>query len=161
MKYGSRWQRLTSYSVVGAWLNAAYADDDEFTIEDIDETFYAAGMLGLIWSPQIALAVPALAAASGPLAVVEGAALVGLGASFVIGGYEGAETYVDYINPTNLPELITDPGKQESLMQAHRIMQGVVTLGGSELARAGVATLSDYKDEIFKNRFMTGPYLPF
>jgi len=161
MKYGSRWQRLTSYSVVGAWLNAAYADDNEFTIEDIDETVYAAGMLGLIWSPQIALAIPAVATAATPLAIVEGAALAGLAASFAIGGVEGAETYIDYVEPGNWPELITDPGKQESLMQAHRIMQGVVTLGGSEFARAGVDILSDYKDEIFKNRWMTGPYLPF
>jgi len=160
MKYGSRWQRLTSYSVAGAWLNAAYADDNEFTIEDIDETVYAAGMLGLIWSPQIALAIPTFAAVATPLTIVEGAALAGLAASFAIGGVEGAETYVDYI--TDPVDMFQDPGKQEALIQASDITLSLVNplrIPQKKLAEWIVEDLP--WREVFKNRWMTGPALPF
>ena len=158
MRFGTRWQRVQSYATVGAWFNAAYLDDDQFTFEDVDETLYAGVMLGLIWSPQIALAIGVSAT---PLSIVEGAALVGLGVSFAIGGVEGAETYVDYINPVNWKENVKDPEKVEALVKANRILQAVTTLGGSEIARAGRGVIDEYKHEIFRNRFVTGPMLPF
>jgi len=155
--YGTRWQRVQSYAVVGAWLNAAYLDDDEFTFEDIDETMYAAGMLGLIWSPQIALAI---GISSTPLNVIEGAALAGLAVSFAIGGVEGAETYVDYI--TDPVDMIQDPGKQEALIQASDIVLSVVNplhIPQKMLAEWIVNELP--WGEVFKNRWRTGPVLPF
>jgi len=156
MRFGTRWQRVQSYATVGAWFNAAYLDDDQFTFEDVDETLFAGVWLGLIWSPQIALAI---GVSTTPLNIVEGAALAGLGVSFAIGGVEGAETYVDYI--TDPVDIIKNPEKAESLMQAHRILQAGVTLGGSEVVRAGIEFLGEFSEELFKNRYLTGPYLPF
>jgi len=156
MRFGTRWQRVQSYATVGAWFNAAYLDDDQFTFEDVDETLFAGVWLGLIWSPQIALAI---GVSTTPLNIVEGAALAGLGVSFAIGGVEGAETYVDYI--TDPVDIIKNPEKAESLMQAHRIMQAGLTLGGSEVVRAGIEFLGEFGEELFKNRYLTGPYLPF
>jgi len=156
MRFGTRWQRVQSYATVGAWFNAAYLDDDQFTFEDVDETLFAGVWLGLIWSPQIALAI---GVSTTPLNIVEGAALAGLGVSFAIGGVEGAETYVDYI--TDPVDIIKNPEKAESLMQANRILQAGITLGGSEVARAGIEVLGEYSEELFKNRYLTGPYLPF
>jgi len=155
--FGTRWQRIQSYAVVGAWLNAAYLDDDEFTFEDIDETMYAAGMLGLIWSPQIALAIGISAT---PLNVIEGAALAGLAVSFVIGGVEGAETYVDYI--TDPVDMVQDAAKQETLIQASDIVLSVVNplhIPQKMLAEWIVEDLP--WGEVFKNRWVTGPVLPF
>jgi len=159
MSYGSRWQRLTSYSTIAAWYNAAILDDDEFTFEDVDETVKAAVLLGLIWSPQIAMTIPAAAALAMPLAVVEGAALVGLGASFAIGGTQGAVDYIDYVS--NPHKIHQDPEKVEALMLAHRIVQGIITLGGSEAAKTTLDVVWDYREELFKNRWLTGPDLSF
>ena len=122
--FGSRWQRVQSYALIGAWYNAAYLDDEEFTFEDLDETVKAGIVLGLIWSPQIALAIPAAAALSTPLAVVEIAALAGLGVSFAIGGVEGAETYIDYIS--NPQDIIKSREKTKALIQATDITLSVI-----------------------------------
>ena len=159
MKFGSRWQRVQSYTSLGAWYSLAILDDDEFTWKDTPETLILGISLGLIWSPQIAMAIPATAALTLPLAVVEGAALTGLAASYAIGGTEGAETYIDYI--TDPVDIVKNPEKAEALMGANRIMQGVITLGGSELARAGVDAISNYSEEIFKNRWMNPLGLSF
>jgi len=134
MAFGSRWQRVQSYAIVGAWRELAYGDDSEFTVEDIDETAYAALRLSLIWSPQIAMAIPAFGAASAPLAAVEVAVIVGYGASYAIGGAEGAETYVDYITEPFTPSMdfrhqksfFTDPEKVETLVQATDIGMSVI-----------------------------------
>jgi len=94
-----------------------------------------------------------------PLVILEAAVVVGAVASIAIAGEEGLETYVDYIsNPQEIP---FDQGKTEALMQANRIAQAAITLGGSEIARAGAELLMTYKNQIFRNRWMTGPVLPF
>jgi len=157
MRFGSRWQRLTSYSALGAWYGIAILDDNEFNWKDAPETLMLGVQLGLIWSPQIAMAIPAAAALTGPLAVVEVAALTGLAASYAIGGAEGAETYVDYI--TDPVDIIKNPAKAESLMLANRFMQAGLTLGGSEVARAGIEVIGSYSEELFKNRWLNP--LPF
>jgi hypothetical protein len=154
--FGTRWQRVQSYATIGAWHNAAILDDDEFTFGDLPETAYAAGMLGLIWSPQIALAI---GMSGTPLNILEGAALLGLGASFAIGGSEGAGQYIDYI--TNPEDIHKSPEKVDALIHANRIVQALISFGASEVTRAGVDVLSDYKDEIFRSRWLTGPALPF
>jgi len=156
MFFGTRWQRVQSYAIIGAWQEAALRDDEEFTLEDIPETAYAAGMLGLIWSPQIALAI---GMSGTPLNIVEGAALAGLGVSYVIGGAEGAGQYIEYI--TNPEDIFKSPEKTDALMLSHRIVQGVLTFGMSELARGGVDFISEYREEIFKNRWLSLPALPF
>ena len=155
MRFGSRWQRVQSYAALGAW-SAVAMDDDDLNWKDTPETLILAMQLGLIWSPQLALAI---GMSTTPLNIVEGAALAGLGVSYAIGGREGVETYVDYI--TNPVDIIKNPEKTESLMSANRIMQGVVTLGGSEIGRAGVNIILDHSEEIFQNRWLTGPNLPF
>jgi len=156
-KFGSRWQRIQSYAVIGAWTNAAYLDDDEFTVEDIDETLYAAAMLGLIWSPQIALAV---GISSTPLNIVEGVVLAGLGVSFAIGGVEGAETYVDYI--TDPVDMFENEEKRAALVQATDIVLSVTNPLRIPIKIATKYAVENLPwHEIFKNRWVTGPSLPF
>jgi len=156
MFFGTRWQRLQSYATIAAWHNAAILDDDKFTIGDIPETAYAAGMLGLIWSPQIALVVgsPTIA-----LNVVEAAALTGLIASYAIGGAEGAEIYVDYISSP--VSLVKEPEKRAAFIQASQyIVAGVnpmMWVGGEFGRYLG----EHHQSDLFKNRWLTGPYLPF
>lgn len=160
MRFGSRWQRVQSYATIAAWYNAAILDDDEFTWRDTPETLYAAGILGLIWSPQIAMAIPAAAALSIPLTVVESAALAGLAVSFAIGGAEGAETYVDYI--TDPVDMVRDLGKQKTLIQASDIVLSVVNplhIPNKMLAEWIVEDLP--WGEVFRNRWANPVALPF
>jgi hypothetical protein len=94
-----------------------------------------------------------------PLYILEAAIVTGGIASYAIGGKEGLFTYKDFI--TDPIDIVRDPEKTSALMSANRVVQGIITLGGSELVRFGVETISDFKDDIFKNRFSTGPALPF
>jgi len=162
MRFGSRWQRIQSYAAISAWSALAYGDDDELTWGDTPETLILAMQLGLIWSPQIALAIPAAAALGTPLAVLEGAVIVGAVASYAIDGLEGVETYVDYISdPVGI---VTDPGKRGALIQAVELEMALVNPLGwasGQLGEYAGRELAKYKDVIFKNRFVTGPYLPF
>lgn len=160
MAFGSRWQRVQSYGVIGAWANAALHDDDEFTFEDLDETAYAIGMLGLIWSPQIAMAVPLIGSMSTPLAIVEAAALSGLVASYAIGGMEGAETYIDYI--TDPIDIVKNPAKLETFIQASDIMLSIVNPLHIPVKKTTEWVIENLPwSEVFKNRWLTGPALPF
>jgi len=155
---GTRWQRIQSYATIGAWREAAYGDDDEFTLEDIDETVYAAIMLGLIWSPQIAMSVPIIASASVPLTIIEGAVLVGLGASYAIGGAEGAETYVDYITEpfTDPVSFFTDTEKTAALIQASDITLSLVNPLAIPSKMAGQWLGENIPwDEVFRNRWVS------
>jgi hypothetical protein len=157
MRFGSRWQRVQSYTSLAAWSIAALHDDDELTWRDTPETLVLGMQLGLIWSPQIALAI---GISSTPLNVVEGAALAGLAVSFAIGGIEGAETYVDYI--TDPVDMVRDPGKQKTLIQASDIVLSVVNplhIPQKMLAEWIVEDLP--WGEVLRNRWLTGPVLPF
>jgi len=156
MFFGTRWQRLQSYASIGAWHTAAILDDDEFTWEDTPETLILGMQLGLIWSPQIALVIgsPTIA-----LNVVEAAALTGLLASYAIGGAEGAEIYVDYIgSPVSL---VKEPERRAAFIQASQyVVAGVnpmMWVGGEFGRYLGEHHLGD----LFENRWLTGPYLPF
>jgi len=156
-KFGTRWQRIQSYAVIGAWTNAAYLDDDEFTVEDAPETLYAAAMLGLIWSPQIAVA---MGISSTPLNIVEGAALAGLAVSFAIGGVEGAETYVDYV--TDPVDMFENEEKRDTLGQATDIVLSVANPFHIPSKMAGKWLGENLPwGELFRSRWVTGPYLPF
>jgi len=127
-------------------MNQAYLDDERFTVEDIDETLWALGYLGLVWSPQIAIG---MGISTGPLVVVEVALLTGLGASVAIGGVEGGVKYVEFFDT----DIVSDPEKVEALVLANRIVQGVLTFGVSEITRVGIDYLNEYKGELFKNRW--------
>lgn len=157
MAFGSRWQRIQSYATIGAWRESAYGDDEEFTIEDVDETIYAGVMLGLIWSPQIAVVI---GLSGTPLNVIEGAVLVGLGASYAIGGAEGAETYLDYISEpfTDPKSFFTDADKTSALVRAADITLSVVN--PLHIPTKWAAENLPW-NEIFRNRWLTGPALPF
>jgi len=88
---GTRTQWYRSLAVVWAWEEAAWQDDREFTVEDIDETLYAVAALGFIWKGNLILAaVPGLA-------IVEGIVIAGGVVSYAIGGVEGVEDYIDFI----------------------------------------------------------------
>ena len=158
MKFGTRWQRATSIAAVWAWKDKVYRDKDKkFTIEDLDETAYAALYLGMVWSPQIALVIPTAAAASGPLAVVESAFIVGAFASFAIGGLEGVETYVDFFDY----DMLTDPKKASAIEQATDITLSIVNplhIPTKKLIEYGMENLP--WNEIFRNRW-ANPTNPF
>lgn len=155
--FGTRWQRVQSYATIGAWYNAAYLDDEQFTFEDVDETLYAAAFLGLIWSPQIALGIGLSVT---PLNIVEAAALAGLGVSFAIGGPQGAADYIDYIsNPQEIP---FNQEKRSAFLQASDVTLSLVNplhIPQKKLAKWIVEDLP--WGEVFKNRWLTGPALPF
>jgi len=159
MTLSTQWQRARSYAIVGAWINEAYLDDKKFTLEDIDETLIAAAWLGAIWSPQLAVA---FGISTTPLVVLEVAALTGLAASVAIGGVEGGAMYVDYIS--NPSEIITNPKKRDAFMQASEIVIGLsnpLAWVGGEVIQYGGRKIGEHKDEILRNRWVTGPYLPW
>ena len=150
-----------SVHLFGVWYALAKMDDDEITWKDAPETVaLAAGLTWIWWDTALAIT----AASTTPLVVVEAAVVTGLIASVAIGGVEGGEKYVEYINPLNYPEHIKDPAKMEALMQASEIGLAIaaphVWVGGKIVEYTG-KEITKYKEEIFKNRFLTGPYLPF
>jgi len=88
---GTRTKWYRSLAVVWAWEQAAWADDREFTVEDIDETLLAIAALAFIWKgPMILSAVPGLN-------IVEGIVVTGAVVSFAIDGVEGVENYIEFI----------------------------------------------------------------
>jgi len=81
-----------SAAVGWVWYDKAWRDDKKITLEDIDETIYAAGAMLLIW-PEFA--APLLA--SPPAIAIEAIVVAGFVASVAIGGFEGGERYIEYI----------------------------------------------------------------
>jgi len=150
-----------SIALAGTWYTLAIMDDDKLTWKDTPESLALAGGLTWIWWDT---ALATMAVSTTPLMVVEAAVVGGLVASVAIGGVEGGEKYVEYINPLNYPEHIKDPAKMEALMQASEIGLAIaaphVWVGGKIVEYTG-KEITKYKEEIFKNRFLTGPYLPF
>ena len=156
--FALRAKMYRSIHMFGAWYALAIMDDDELTWKDTPESIaFGAGLAWVWWD----VAAASISISTTPLVVVETAVVAGAVASFAIGGVEGVEKYVDYINPANWKENLKDPEKVEALVKANRVLTGVVTLGGSELARYGVEKLKPWSEEIFKHRYLTGPYLPF
>lgn len=146
----------TSVAILWSMYQLAWRDDRKITIDDFPELAMGTGGLFLLWAPEI---LTIAGVSTTPVVVLEVAVVAGAVASYAIGGEEGLDTYVDYI--TDPVDIFQDPEKTESLLQAHRITQGIITLGGSEVARAGAQFVLKYSDEIFKNRWLTGPYLSF
>jgi len=149
---------IESLALVWGMYQLAWRDDEKITIEDIPELTIGMGRLTWLWAPEILTLAPI---STTPLVILEAAVVVGAVASVAIAGEEGLETYVDYINPTNWKENVQDPKKVESLVQANRVVQAAMSFGVSEIAIAGGELLMNYKDEIFRSRWVTGPYLPF
>jgi hypothetical protein len=153
--FALRAKMYRSIHMFGAWYALAIMDDDELTWKDAPETIaFGAGLAWVWWD----LAAASMALSTTPLVVVEVAVVAGAAASFAIDGVEGVETYVDYINPTNWKKNMKDPEKVEALLKANRVLTAVVTLGGSELARYGLENLKPWREELFKNRYLTGPH---
>lgn len=148
-----------SIALFGTWYTLAKMDDDELTWKDTPETIaLAAGLTWLWWDTALAIT----AVSSTPLAVVEVAVVTGLVASVAIGGLEGGEIYVDYINPLNYPEHVKDPEKIEALIQASDITMSVINplhIPQKMLTEWLVEELP--WGELFKNRWVSGPVLPF
>ena len=157
MRFGSRWQRIQTYASLAAWSALALQDDDELTWRDTPETLVLGLQLGLIWSPQIALAIGMSAT---PLNIVEGAVLTGAIASYAIGGVEGVETYVDYIS--NPQEILFDAKKRDAFLKASD-----VTLSLANPFHIPTKMVGEWLGEnlpwgeVFRNRWVTGPVLPF
>lgn len=150
-----------SIAYTGTWYKLAIMDDDKLTWKDTPESLALAGGLTWIWWDTV-FAVAAVSTT--PVAVVEAAVVTGLIASVAIGGVEGGEKYVEYINPFNYPDHIDDPAKIEALMQASEITMAIAAphvWAGGKIIEFGGSALAEYKEEIFKNRYLTGPYLPF
>jgi len=147
---------ITTIGMLWSMYQLAWRDDEKITLEDFPVLAMGTGGIFLLWAPEV---LTIAAVSTTPLVILEAAVVTGAVASFAIGGEEGLNTYVDYI--TDPVDMFQDPGKAEALMQAHRIAMAGLTLGGSELTRAGVEVLWEFREELFKNRWMTGPYLPF
>jgi len=148
-----------SIVVFGTWYTLAKMDDDKLTWRDAPETLaLAAGFTWIWWDTALAIT----AVSSTPLVVVEAAVVTGLVASVAIGGLEGGEKYIDYINPLNYPEHVKDPEKIEALVQASDITMSLINplyIPQKMLAEWIVEDLP--WGEVFKNRWVTGPSLPF
>jgi len=147
---------ITTIGMIWSMYQLAWRDDEKITWGDYPELAMGTGGIFLLWAPEV---LTIAAVSTTPLVILEAAVVTGAVASYAIGGEEGLNTYVDYI--TDPVDVIQDPGKAESFMKAQRIMMAGLTLGGSELARAGMEVLGEFKEELFKNRWKTGPYLPF
>jgi len=147
---------ITSIAMIWSMYQLAWRDDEKITWEDFPLLAMGISGLGILWLPE---ALTIATASTTPLVILEAAVVIGAVASVAIGGEEGLNTYVDYI--TNPQEIPFDQGKTESFLQANRIAQGIITLGASEITRAGADLILEYKNEIFRNRWVTGPVLPF
>jgi len=132
------------------------SDDDKLTWSDAPAIGTFIGGAAFLWATDF---LEWKNFSKKPLYILEAAIVAGGIASYAIGGKEGLFTYKDFI--TDPIDIIRDPEKTSALLSAHRVLQAITTLGGSELARAGIKVISGYKDELFKNRYLTGPYLPF
>ena len=156
---GTRTQWYRSLAVIWAWEEAAWKDDRKFTVEDVDETLYAAAALGFIWKGNWLLAsVPAIA-------IVEGIVIAGAAASFGIGGVEGVEDYVEFLG---------EPKKYKE-----RTKESLKTIYEHKIEPPLVSAAEWYVDKIDRGvswtekkvgqgvellsygRWLTGPYLPF
>jgi len=148
-----------SIALFGTWYALAKMDDDKLTWKDAPETVgFAAGLTWIWWDTALAIT----AVSSSPLVVVEVAAVTGLVASIAIGGVEGGEKYIDYINPLNYPEHVKDPEKIEALIQASDITLSVVNPLHIPTKMLGEFIVENIPwGEVFKNRWVTGPSLPF
>jgi len=159
---GTRTKWYRSLAVFYAWEQKAWADDREFTAEDIDETLWAIAGLALIWKGNIILgAVPGIA-------IVEAVVVTGAVAAFAIGGVEGVEDYVDFITtPSKYKErteesleTIYEHVIKEPLVAAAEWYVGKVDQGIDYVNDTYDSATNWYQENVPK-LFFTGPYLPF
>jgi len=158
MGYRSKWYR--SIAIVYAWEQKAWADDREFTVEDIDETLWAIAGLTFVWKGELILAaIPGLN-------IVEAIVVTGAVVSYAIDGVEGVENYVDFLTtPTKIPERIVFTAETiyEQKIKDPLVAAAVWYVGKVD---AGIDYVDDTVDSATnwiaeRNPFVTGPYLPF
>lgn len=151
----AKWYR--SIHMASAWYALAIMDDDELTWKDAPETVAFGAGLAWVWWDVAAMAVTVNTT---PLVALEAAIVTGAVASFAIGGVEGVETYADYISKPH--KIHKDPEKVEALIQASDITLSLANplhIPQKKLAEWIVEDLP--WGEVFKNRWLTGPYRPF
>jgi len=144
---------ITTIGMLWSMYQLAWRDDEKITWEDYPELAMGTGGIFLLWAPEV---LTIAAVSTTPLVILEAAIVTGAVASFAIGGEEGLNTYVDYI--TDPVDIVQDPEKLEVFMQASEITQAIalphVWLGG-KIIEYGTQELWKYKDEIFRNRWVT------
>ena len=148
---------ITTIGMLWSMYQLAWRDDEKITWEDFPELAVGTGGIFLLWAPEV---LTIAAVSTTPLVILEAAVVTGAVASFAIGGEEGLNTYVDYI--TDPVDMVQDPGKRETLIQASDIVLSVVNplhIPQKMLAEWIVEDLP--WGELFKNRWLTGPVLPF
>lgn len=144
---------LTVGGTIKTW--EIIAEDDKLTWSDAPAIGTFIGGTTLLWATDF---LEWRNFSKKPLFILEAAIVVGGVASYAIGGKEGLFMYKDFI--TDPVDVVRDPEKMDALMKAHRVIMAVLTLGGSEVGKAGMEILEEYKHEIFRDRF-PGPALPF
>lgn len=157
---GTRTKWYRSLAIFYAWEQKAWADDREFTVEDIDETLWAIAGLALVWKGNIILGgIPGIA-------IAEAVIVTGAVVSFAIGGVEGVEDYVDFITtPSKMPERVVETAE---IIYEHKIKDPLVAAAVWYVGKVdqGIDYVNDTVDSatnwIIENyRILPGPYLPF
>jgi hypothetical protein len=161
MKMPSPWRvqakGIQSIAIVWGMYQFAWRDDRKITIEDFPELAAGMGRLSWLWIPEI-LSITAVSTT--PLVVLEAAIAVGAVASIAIAGEEGLDTYVDYI--TNPQEIVGDEGKRNAFLKAADITLSILNPIHIPVKMLGEYIVEDLPwGELLKNRWLTGPALPF
>jgi len=148
---------IASIGILWTMYQFAWRDDEKITVEDFPELAGGGASLGRLWLPEL---LTIAAVSTTPLVILEAAIVVGAVASIAIAGEEGLETYVDYIS--NPQEILFEEEKKDAWIQASDIALSVVNplhIPQKMLAEWIVEDLP-WK-AVLKNRWVTGPFLPF
>jgi len=158
--WGSKTQRFRTYAVLYAWEQAAWADDQKFTWEDLDETIYAGIALAFIWKGEWILAtIPGIN-------LVEGLVVGGAVVSFAIGGVEGVEDYIDFMaeTPKMLAEITLGQVPEKIKFTAETIYEHKIEEPLTMAARRYVGWVDRRMEEVqsvWRVTMPTWPSLPF
>jgi len=148
---------ITTIGMLWSMYQLAWRDDEKITWEDFPELAVGTGGIFLLWAPEV---LTIAAVSTTPLVILEAAVVTGAVASFVIGGEEGLNTYVDYI--TDPVDMIQDPGKRAALISASDITLSLANPFHIPAKMAGEWLGENLPwEELFRNRWVTGPVLPF
>jgi len=148
---------LTVGGAIKTW--EIIAEDDKLTWSDAPAIGTFIGGTALLWAADF---FEWRNFSKKPLFALEAAIVVGGIASYAIGGKEGLFMYKDFI--TDPVDIVRDPKKRDAFIQASEITLGLLNPLGWLAGQAGEYVgekIGEYKDDIFKNRFLTGPDLPF
>jgi len=143
---------------------AELLDDEEGWEDNLKDTgaiLQFAGTLYVLWIPPVVQGAIAarvgilLAPLAVPAAIVTSAIVVGGIVSYFVDPEEGLQNYKDFLTE---PDILTDPRKREALGQAADIVLSLVN--PLHIPTKWAAENLPW-NQIFRNRWVTGPYLPF